>query len=117
MKTIAKRCALMICAAVAMFAAMGPALAQTPGKDAEGCGWYVILGCARDANVAFDTLAKLGGHGVGGGAGANVLDTRFIGNFNPGYFCVADGPYISQSEASSVAWVEAVRDAYVKRGC
>lgn len=117
MRTTIKKCTLTLLACATVLASMVPAMAQTPGKDGEGCGWYVILGCARDANAAFDQLSNLGGHGVGGGAGTHVLDTRYIGNFNPGYFCVADGPYINQSEASSVAWVEAVQDAYVKRGC
>lgn len=94
-----------------------PAMAQTPGRDADRCGWYIILGCFTNANAAFEQLAGFGGHGIGGGAGTNVLDTRFVGNFNPGYFCIADGPYVSQDDASSVAWVEAVPDAYVKRGC
>jgi hypothetical protein len=30
---------------------------------------------------------------------------------------VADGPYVSEADAASVAWIEAVPDAYVKRGC
>ena len=31
--------------------------------------------------------------------------------------CVGDGPYASRWEAESIAWREAVPDAYVKAGC
>jgi len=94
-----------------------PASAQTPGYDVNGCGWYIILGCSTSRSDARRTLSNLGGPMVGGGAGSRVLNTSDIDGFRNGYYCVADGPYISRDDASSVAWVEAVRDAYVKRGC
>jgi opacity protein-like surface antigen len=83
------------------------ASAQTPGYDANGCGWYIILGCSTSRSVAQRTLRQLGGPMVGGGAGSRVLNTSDVGGFRSGFYCVADGPYISQAEASSVAWVEA----------
>ena len=81
------------------------------------CGWYVILGCSRTHNGAWRTLNRLGGPGVGGWAGAQVVDTNNYPNFRNGWYCVADGPYPARWEAESIAWREAVRDAYVKAGC
>lgn len=103
----------------AAVAAMGPApaYAQTPGYDGNGCGWYIILGCSTSRTDAQRTLQQLGGPMVGGGAGSRVLNTSDIGGFRNGFYCVADGPYVSEADAASVAWIEAVRDAYVKRGC
>ena len=54
---------------------------------------------------------------VGGGAGSRILNTTGVEGFRNGFYCVADGPYVSSDDAGSVAWVEAVPDAYVKRGC
>lgn len=115
MKSIFTSAAILALASVAQVAT--PALAQTPGYDAQGCGWYVILGCSRNLSAANRTLAELGGSAVGGGAGSQVLNTSHVGGFRPGFYCVADGPYVSEDDAASVAWVEAVPDAYVKRGC
>ncbi|NND48875.1 MAG: hypothetical protein HKN60_01340 [Rhizobiales bacterium] len=81
------------------------------------CGWYVILGCSRTQNGAWRTLNRLGGPGVGGWAGAQVVRTNDYPNFRNGWFCVADGPYSARWEAESIAWREAVPDAYVKAGC
>ena len=106
-----------LAATVVLAASIAPSLAQQPGADPEGCGWYVILGCTSDASASFRILADLGGHKVGGGAGTHVLATDYISGFNPGYYCVADGPYGSEGAAGSVAWREAVPEAYVKRGC
>lgn len=98
-------------------AAALPAMAQTPGQDASGCGWYVVLGCSKAESDARRTFNQMGGPGMGGGAGAQVLDTSRVGGFRAGFYCVTDGPYVSQIDAQSVPWVEAVPDAYVKRGC
>lgn len=81
------------------------------------CGWYVILGCSRTLHEAQLTLGRLGGPGVGGWAGAQVVDTSDYPNFRNGWYCVADGPYPARFEAESIAWREAVPDAYVKSGC
>lgn len=94
-----------------------PGLAQSPGFDAKGCGWYIILGCSKSRAAAKRQLIDLGGPMVGGGAGSRVLNTSDVDGFNGGFYCVADGPYRSKDDASSVAWIEAVPDAYVKRGC
>jgi hypothetical protein len=102
--------------AVAAMSAI-PVRAQTPGYDGNGCGWYIILGCSTSRTDAQQTLRQLGGPMVGGGAGSRVLNTSDVGGFRNGFYCVADGPYVSEADASSVAWIEAVRDAYVKRGC
>ncbi|SOE17892.1 hypothetical protein SAMN05877838_2797 [Hoeflea halophila] len=110
-------------AAVAGFAAamsgatLDPGRAQTPGFDVNGCGWYIVLGCSTSRPDAKRSLLQLGGPIVGGGAGSRVINTSDVDGFRNGYYCVADGPYISKEEAGSVAWVEAVPDAYVKRGC
>jgi hypothetical protein len=108
--------ALFLFASCATFSA-APARAQTPGYDRNGCGWYIILGCSTNRSDAQRTLRQLGGPMVGGGAGSRVLNTSDVEGFRNGFYCVADGPYISEADASSVAWIEAVRDAYVKRGC
>ena len=85
--------------------------------NAQACGYYVILGCFRDANQAFERLNYIGGPGAGGGAGSQVLDTNQYPNFRNGWFCVGDGPYGSKQEAQSIAWSEMIPDAYVKNGC
>lgn len=108
--------ALFAFAAVATMSTVS-ARAQTPGYDANGCGWYIILGCSTNRSDAQRTLQQLGGPMVGGGAGSRVLNTSDVDGFRNGFYCVADGPYLSEADASSVAWIEAVRDAYVKRGC
>lgn len=97
--------------------AVAPTKAQTPGFDAKACGWYIILGCSKSRTDARRQLVDMGGPMVGGGAGSRVVNTSDLDGFNDGFYCVADGPYISQADAGSVAWVEAVPDAYVKRGC
>jgi len=94
-----------------------PVSAQTSGYDGDGCGWYIILGCTKNRSDAKRALMQLGGPMVGGGAGSRVLNTSDVGGFRNGFYCVADGPYISKDDAGSVAWIEAVPDAYVKRGC
>lgn len=108
---------LSVLAAAAVAGFVGSAHAQQPGRDGEGCGWYVVLGCMKDEAAAARTLADLGGSVVGGGAGTYVVDTSKVAGFRPGFYCVMDGPYVSRDDAASVAWVEAVPDAYVKRGC
>jgi len=117
MKNICIAAAIAVLASAAMSFSSAPALAQVPGFDARGCGWYIILGCSKSRAAAKRTLIGLGGPMVGGGAGSRVLNTSDVDGFSNGFYCVADGPYISRDEASSVAWVEAVPDAYVKRGC
>jgi len=103
--------------AVMLSATLQPGRAQTPGYDVNGCGWYIVLGCSKNRSDAKRQLIGLGGPMIGGGAGSRVLNTSDIDGFRNGFYCVADGPYISRDEASSVAWVEAIPDAYVKRGC
>ena len=82
-----------------------------------GCGWYVVLGCSQSFNGSTQTMNRLGGPFAGGGAGLKVANTNEYPNFRNGWYCVVDGPYFSQGEAQSVAWREAVPDAYVKNGC
>ena len=117
MNNIGFACAMVAFLSGSMAGSVTPVKAQTPGYDASGCGWYIILGCSKNQSAARRTLQQLGGPMVGGGAGSQVLDTSRVGGFRPGFYCVADGPYISKGDAGSVAWVEAVPDAYVKRGC
>jgi len=112
-----ERCIAALFAIAVTTASTPPAQAQMPGYDRNGCGWYIILGCSRNLSDARRLLAGLGGPMVGGGAGSRVLNTSDVNGFRNGFYCVADGPYISRDDAGSVAWVEAVPDAYVKRGC
>lgn len=114
MKTVFRAMAI---AAALLPSLSAPVRAQAPGFDAEGCGWYIILGCSKIRTDARELLIDMGGPMVGGGAGSRVINTSDLDGFNPGFYCVADGPYLSQADAGSVAWVEAVPDAYVKRGC
>ena len=106
---------LMLAASIALVPRV--ANAQQPGRDSQGCGWYIILGCFKQWADANRRLDSLGGPVVGGGAGSRIIDTSAVNGFRNGFFCVADGPYVAQGEAESVAWREAVPDAYVKRGC
>jgi len=103
--------------AAILSASLQLANAQTPGYDRNSCGWYIVLGCSTNRSAAMRTLDDLGGIMVGGGAGSRILNTSGVEGFRNGFYCVADGPYISSDDAGSVAWVEAVPDAYVKRGC
>lgn len=106
------------CLALGTFAPF-PAHASDDGsfRVAQACGWYVVLGCFQSLSAAQSRLTELGGPGVGGGAGSRVVHTDEYPNFRNGWFCVADGPYASQAGAMSIAWKEAVPDAYVKSGC
>ncbi|OJF93390.1 hypothetical protein [Pararhizobium antarcticum] len=81
------------------------------------CGWYVVLGCGKRATDQQNKRDDLGGPNAGGGAGLRVITTNDYANFRPGYYCVVDGPYANKSDAQSIAWAEAVPDAYVKKGC
>lgn len=117
MKHLPIAAAIAALASVVISVSGAPARAQSPGFDARGCGWYIILGCSKSRSAAKQQLIDLGGPMVGGGAGSRVLNTSDVGGFNNAFYCVADGPYISSDDASSVAWVEAVPDAYVKHGC
>lgn len=88
-----------------------------PLVSVQSCGWYVILGCHNRHADAAALVDELGGPLAGGGAGLHVLHTDDYPNFRDGYFCVGDGPYGSHGDAASIAWNEAVPDAYVKNGC
>lgn len=90
--------------------------APTPA-NAQACGYYIILGCFKNANKAFERLNYIGGPGAGGGAGSNVLDTNQYPNFRNGWYCVGDGPFGSKQQAQSIAWSEMIPDAYVKNAC
>lgn len=116
MKTLCTFGALALMASVSNIT-ITPAVAQSPGYDRNGCGWYIILGCSTNRSAAVGTLNDLGGIMVGGGAGSRVLNTTGVEGFRNGFYCVADGPYLTEADAGSVAWREAVPDAYVKRGC
>ena len=87
------------------------------GARPAACGWYIVLTCHGNRHAARRSLNDLGGEGVGGQAGAKVINTNNFSGFNSGYYCVADGPYSSQGGAASIAWNEAVPGAYVKKGC
>ncbi|MDF1610210.1 hypothetical protein PZ897_18670 [Hoeflea sp. YIM 152468] len=111
MKSISNAAAIIVLAGAVLSVSSDPVQALTPGYDAGGCGWYIILGCAKSLNQANRTLSRLGGPMVGGGAGSRVLNTSDVDGFRNGFYCVADGPYVSEADAGSVAWREAVPDA------
>ena len=112
-QTMLKRMAPISAAAV-MFGSVMPSQAAAA---ADRCGWYVVLGCSRSHSGAERILTKLGGEGVGGSAGAHVVDNSGLPNFTPGWWCVVDGPYSRRENAEEIAWKEAVPDAYSKNGC
>ena len=102
---------------VSAVAAAGFTFAFPVGAQTQICGYYVILGCYKQPGQAYTQLNRIGGPMAGGGAGTDVIHTNEYPNFRNGWFCVADGPYASKQNAASIAWKEAVRDAYVKNGC
>lgn len=81
------------------------------------CGWYIVLGCGKSEAALYDKMDEFGGPYAGGGAGMDVVNTDNFPNFRNGFYCLVDGPYSSQDAAQSIAWKEAVPDAYVKKGC
>lgn len=114
---------LILTTAVALATLIGAARAEVLGSGQSyevafaGCGWYIVLGCGSSFDGARSKLNDLGGPYAGGGAGLKVANTNEYPNFNNGFYCVVDGPYNSKGAAQSIAWTEAVRDAYVKSGC
>jgi hypothetical protein len=80
---------------------------------AQACGYYVIMGCFRNENAAWNRVNDLGGAGV-----ATVVWTNDYPNFRNGWYCAVDGPY-SKRLANSVRtdMRRFVSDAYVKNGC
>lgn len=100
---------------VALAALAGMALPASAGE--RQCGWYVILGCSTDAYEAEKMLEEVRGVVLPGSAGTHVVETGDYPNFNPGLFCVVDGPFESQARAENVHWTDMVPEAYVKRGC
>ncbi len=92
-------------------------LVSPAGAQERQCGWYVILGCSPDAYGAEKTLESVRGVVLPGSAGAHVVETDAYPDFNPGLFCVVDGPFESQAQGENVHWPDMVPGAYVKRGC
>lgn len=98
------------------------AVGQTAPVLAQACGHYIVLGCFTRHADAVTQMNRLGGPGIGGAGiagsiGTQVVHTDDFPNFRNGYFCVMDGPYRTRADAQSIAWSEAVPDAYVKNGC
>lgn len=93
-------------------AVCGPAKAQD-----RLCGWYVVLGCERDEYKAERLLEKVRGIVLPGSAGTQKIESSDYPNFNPGFFCVVDGPFESEVRADNVHWNDMVPKAYVKQGC
>ena len=75
----------------------------------QGCGWYVIMGCAK----SYAGAQRMAGNGF------LVVYTNDYPNFRDGWYCAAEGPFDSRSRADSFLFqVEGnVPDAYVKNGC
>ena len=96
-------------AALAMAVASGAMLAAPQSAEAQGCGWYVILGCFKDHGGAMNRAQKVG---------VGVVDTYDYPNFRNGWYCAADGPY-SKVQANRLlpGYKRQVRDAYVKSAC
>jgi opacity protein-like surface antigen len=51
----------VVFAVAALASGTAPAAAQTPGFDANGCGWYIVLGCSKSRSDAKRQLIDLGG--------------------------------------------------------
>jgi hypothetical protein len=103
--------------AAALAAASFTLLQAGTGFAANKCDWYIVLNCGKSQPAAKAKLNDLGGPVAGGGAGLKIIKTDGYNNFAKGFFCVMDGPYSTKDDAMSVAWAEAVPDAYVKKGC
>ncbi|MCB1418469.1 MAG: hypothetical protein KDJ74_05485 [Notoacmeibacter sp.] len=93
-----------------------PAIAPAEAQD-RLCGWYVVLGCTRDEYKSERLLEKVRGIVLPGSAGTQKIESSDYPNFNPGFFCVVDGPFDSQIRAENVHWGDVVPKAYVKQGC
>ncbi len=102
----------MIAGGLAVFASLTTlAAAQASGefRVAQGCGWYVVLGCFQSWDAAEDRA---------NGLGAIVVDTNNYPNFRNGWFCAVDGPYSrGQAKKRRWNWKSSVPDAYAKSGC
>lgn len=97
--------ALVATAAVITTGAISPAAAST----FEGCGPYVIMGCFKSVSAARERA----------GNGFLIIRTRDYPNLRNGWFCAAEGPFDSRSQANSFLFQikSNVPDAYVKNGC
>ncbi len=94
-----------------------PQLAAPAQAQDRLCGWYVVLGCERDEYQAERLLEKVRGVVLPGSAGTQKIESSDYPNFNPGLFCIVDGPFDSQVRAENVHWNDMVPKAYVKQGC
>lgn len=104
---------MRMAAALAILAGM----ALPAGARERACGWYVILGCSPEAYEAEKVLEEVRGIVLPGSSGTHIVETVDYPNFNPGLFCVVDGPFGSEIRAGNVHWPDMVPEAYVKRGC
>jgi hypothetical protein len=106
--------AAMLMVAGAAHASDGLYTERQEFQVAQACGYYVILGCFKNENAAWNRVDSLGGAEV-----ATVIWTNDFPNFRNGWFCAADGPYNRKSLSNSVRndLKSQVSDAYVKNGC
>jgi len=83
---------------------------KRPVMVAQSCPYYVVLGCFDSYSRAERRNAQIGGR---------IVDTSEVDGFNPGYYCIVDGPHNSRGRAESLreSWLDTVPDAYVKAGC
>lgn len=91
----------------------GPAPSQKPVQLAQACGWYAIMHCGS-AETARGYRSRTG-------AGFIINTSRGdYPNFQPGYFCVVQGP-APRSEALIIAqqWRNSgfSPSAYAKSAC
>ena len=104
-RTIARHLAPLAVAGALVAGAAAPVAAST----FQGCGWYVIMGCAK----SYSGAQRMAGNG------ALVVNTSDYPNFRNGWYCAADGPFNRKYDANSLLFqIEGnVPDAYVKKGC
>ena len=91
-------------AAAVMLGALAPASATT----FQGCGLYVIMGCAK----SYGGAQRMAGNGF------LVVYTNDYPNFRDGWYCAAEGPFSRNQANSFLSAVQRdVPDAYIKNGC
>ena len=116
-KTVSKQ--FFVAAAVIAGLHIAPLSAQQSVESsdrirvAQACGWYAITHCSRSYSDA-RRFSRRNGSG-------RVIDTssRRYPNFQPGYYCVADGPMGRGSAASAARTLrrQGFSDAYAKSAC
>ena len=87
-----------------------PKMDVTLRPPAVTCGWYAIAYCTQDVGIAHTKTGAYGGF---------VINTGHYAKFNPGWFCVAQGPMDKDSANALMLRMKAsgASTAYIKNSC